>query len=117
MIKLMICGSRVITDEQFVFNIIDEYVAKLPDDVIVIEGEAYGVDLIAKKWAITHNKQIMSFPAQWDKYGKSAGFRRNYDMVEACDQCLIFWNGQSKGTKHDIELCKKSAKPYTIIAV
>ena len=115
MIKLMVCGSRGITNEQFVFNAIDEYVAELNDDVIIIEGEARGVDSIAKKWALTHNKQIMSFPAQWDLYGKSAGFRRNYDMVKACDYCLVLWDGQSKGTKHDIDLCVKWNKPYKVV--
>lgn len=115
MIKLMVCGSRGITDEQFIFNEIETYIAELNDDVIIIEGEARGVDSIAKKWALTHNKQIMSFPAQWDLYGKSAGFRRNYDMVNACDHCLVLWDGQSKGTKHDIDLCIKWNKSYKVV--
>lgn len=111
----MVCGSRDITDTEFVFKAIDDYVANLNDDVIIIEGEARGVDLNAKAWAINHGKEFMSFPAQWNLYGKSAGFRRNYDMVKACDHCLIIWDGKSKGTKHDIELCEKMCKPYKVI--
>lgn len=115
MIKLMVCGSRSIVNSDYVFNIIDNYVSQLDDDVIIIEGEANGVDSLAKRWAVNHNKQIMSFPAQWDLYGKSAGYRRNADMVNACDNCLIIWDGKSKGTAHDIELCKKLNKNYTVI--
>ena len=36
------------------------------------------------------------------------------DMVKACDHCLIIWDGKSKGTKHDIDLCTQYKKPYTI---
>lgn len=115
MIKLMVCGSRTIDDEQFVFTEIEKYVSTLHDDVIIIEGEARGVDSLAKKWALMHNKQIMSFPAQWSIYGKSAGFKRNCDMVNACDQCLILWDGKSAGTKHDIELCKKARIHYKVV--
>lgn len=35
----MVCRSRNITNEQFVFNTIDEYIAELNDDVIIIEGQ------------------------------------------------------------------------------
>lgn len=117
MIKLMVCGSRGITDPRLVFRIIDEYVETLGDDVTIIEGEAKGVDQLARKWAEEHGKAIMSFPAEWDLYGKSAGFKRNCDMVAACDHCLIMWDGQSKGTKHDIDLCTKSGKPHKIVIV
>lgn len=87
------------------------------EEIIIIEGEARGVDSIAKQWAIDHNKQIEAYPANWDLYGKSAGFRRNVDMVKACDYCLIIWDGESKGTKHDIDLCKQLNKPYSKLLI
>lgn len=117
MIKLMVCGSRSITDEQFVFKAIDDYVESLGDDVTIIEGEARGVDSIAKKWGIMHGKEILSFPANWDLYGKSAGFQRNLDMFRECDNCLIIWDGQSKGTKHDIDLCRTYGKPHKVVNI
>lgn len=115
-IKLMVCGSRTIDDKDFIYKKIDECIVEnFPnEEIIIIEGEARGVDSIAKQWAIDHNKQIEAYPAKWDLYGKSAGYRRNVDMVKACDHCLIFWDGKSKGTKHDIDLCTKYKKPYTL---
>lgn len=113
----MVCGSRSITNEDLVFKAIDEYVAELNDEVIIIEGEARGVDTIAKNWAISHGAEIIKFPAKWDLYGKSAGFKRNVDMVKACDACLIIWDGKSKGTKHDIDLCQNLGKKHKVINV
>lgn len=43
-----------------------------------------------------HNLGTCDFPDEWDKYGKSAGFRRNADVVDMCDYCLILCDGQSK---------------------
>lgn len=62
-----------------------------------------------------HNLGTWDFPAEWDKYGKSAGYRRNVDMVDRCDYCLILWDGQSKGTKHDIDLCISKNKSHKVV--
>ena len=44
------------------------------------------------------------FPANWNKFGKSAGFRRNEQMAEVADALIAFWDGKSHGTKHMIEI-------------
>ena len=63
---------------------------------------------------IVLKKQI--FPAKWDKYGKSAGHRRNAEMakhaVEGKKQGVIgvliaFWDGKSEGTKSMIALADR----------
>lgn len=46
-------------------------------------------------------------PADWNKYGKSAGYKRNEQMAIYADACLAFWDGKSKGTKHMIGLAKR----------
>jgi hypothetical protein len=117
-IKLMICGSRSITDSEWVKDKIEEYWYNnlaWVDHLILIEGEAKGVDSIAKEYAQENDWEIESYPADWENLGKSAGFIRNIEMVKECDQCLIFWDGVSKGTKHDIDLCKKYNKPFKVI--
>ena len=52
-------------------------------------------------------------PADWDKYGKSAGFIRNKEMVDIADAAIIFWDGDSKGTKDTIERVQNKGIPYT----
>ena len=107
MVGVMVCGSRTITDVKWVETQIVNYLKEVyadqekrfgqgDMDFIIIQGLACGVDIIAKEWANKHNLGTWDFPAEWDKYGKSAGYRRNVDMVDRCDYCLILWDGQSK---------------------
>lgn len=49
------------------------------------------------------------------KYGKSAGYRRNVVMSENADSLIAFWNGESKWTKHMIDIMQRQNKPYRII--
>ena len=36
-------------------------------------------------------------------------------MVKAADEVLILWDGERRGTKNDINLCKKYNKPHKIV--
>lgn len=115
-LKLMVCGSRTITNRTLIFTNIDKFISENPDKkIIIIEGEARGVDSIAKDYALINHLDIMSFPANWSKYGRSAGMIRNEEMVKVCDFCLIFWDGKSHGTKNDIDLCEKYNKPNLVV--
>ena len=114
--KLMVCGSRTITNDAWVMNQIDSVVQEIgKDNLVIIEGDARGVDTIAGAWAIKNNISIEHYPADWKTYGRAAGFIRNKQMVEACDFCLILWDGISKGTKNDIDLCEKLSKPKRVV--
>lgn len=117
--KVMICGSRNIKDKEYIFSQLDAFTywqLACFEYLTLIEGEAKGVDTIAKEYAIQNGwEQITEYPADWDKYGKGAGFIRNEQMVKDCDECFIFWDGESKGTKHDIDLCIKYNKPYKVL--
>ena len=44
------------------------------------------------------------YPAQWKKFGKRAGYRRNEQMAEVADALIAFWDGSSRGTKHMIDI-------------
>jgi glycerophosphoryl diester phosphodiesterase len=47
------------------------------------------------------------FPAEWDKYGKSAGYRRNEQMAQYAEVLVAFWDYNSPGTRHMINLAKQ----------
>ena len=51
--------------------------------------------------------EVLSFPADWDKYGKAAGYKRNDEMARNADALIAFWDGKSRGTRHMIDLAKK----------
>lgn len=102
--KTIIAGSRNITDYSIVLQaIIDANF----DITAVVSGTARGVDQLGEKFANDSSLQIHKFPAQWDEYGKSAGYIRNKQMAEFSDALIAVWDGKSKGTKHMIDLAYK----------
>lgn len=65
----------------------------------VISGCAWGPDTIAKWWARDKGIEVIEMSADWDTFGKSAGFMRNSDMVDIADALIALWDGSSKGTE------------------
>lgn len=51
--------------------------------------------------------KLKLYPADWKKYGSSAGYIRNDEMAKYADCLIAFWDGKSKGTKHMIDLAVK----------
>lgn len=120
LINVMICGSRTITDSDWVFNQAEEYLREIYQETNqvcfrIIEGGARGVDQIAEAFAVSHNCACKEYPADWNKYGRAAGPIRNEQMVKDCDYCLILWDGSSRGTKNDIDLCERYGKKHKVV--
>lgn len=45
--------------------------------------------------------------ANWEKHGKSAGYKRNQEMANVSTHLIAFWDGKSRGTKHMIDIAKR----------
>lgn len=109
--KILICGSRDWTDTQEIFEIIDS----LPSGSIVITGAARGADRIAEKLAKEKGLVVESYPANWDKFGKRAGYLRNIEMLDQNpDRVYAFPLGESKGTNHTIKESIKRGIPTIV---
>lgn len=99
--KLIIAGSRTIKlDYDELRTILKE---KLGNDWMfivseIVSGNAAGVDESGDDFAKNAYIKLTRFPAQWVKYGKSAGPRRNLQMAEYADMLLLIWDGKSKGS-------------------
>lgn len=105
--KTIIAGSRTITDREVLSYHLGQIV---PDDLHITEvvsGTANGVDQLGEQWADGWDIPIKRFPANWDKYGKRAGYIRNEEMAKYAEACVIFWDGESNGTRNMIELAAK----------
>lgn len=111
--KLMISGSRSIKNLKMIFDELEKIYAAHPD-IILISGGAKGVDSIAEEWGRFRKLPIEQHKPDWAKYGKGAGIVRNKEMVLAADFVLIFWDGESKGTKSVIDFCEKQGKKYLL---
>jgi len=112
--KVAIIGSRTFDDYDLLQKSLEPYKSKI---TLVVSGAAKGADSLGEKWAINNNIKTLIFPADWNKYGKRAGFIRNEDIIKNCDGVIAFWDGKSKGTAHSLSLCEKNDKPYIIINI
>jgi hypothetical protein len=104
--KVIIAGSRNFDN----YNQLKTYcnhILKNKENIEIVCGLAKGADILGKKYAEENNYSVAEFPANWDKFGKSAGYIRNAEMVKYADAAIIFWNGKSSGSKHMIDLAKK----------
>lgn len=107
MIKILVCGDRNWTNER----VIKDFIEKLPDDVIIIHGNCRGADLIAGKYSLNRGLTVITYPADWERYGKSAGPIRNKEMLDEEPHLVIAFHNnieKSKGTKNMIEQAKKA---------
>ena len=110
--KIAIVGSRAFEDYNAMCSFIEEKLATMgsPSIEAVVPGGARGADLLAESYAQEMGLQTILFPAEWEKYGRRTGFIRNVDIIRECDVCFAFWDGESHGTQHDIELCEQMNK-------
>lgn len=117
--KLAIVGGRDFNDPtiliEYLHSIICFQEELFSEKVIVISGGAKGADAIAKKSALIAELEYIEYPAEWDKYGKYAGFHRNQTIVDNCGMVLAFWDGKSRGTADTIEKAKRAKKPTFIV--
>jgi hypothetical protein len=81
------------------------------NEIELVCGMARGADTVGRNWALQNNLRIHEFPADWDKYGKRAGFLRNEEMAKFAHVGILFWDGKSKGTGHMLDLMRKHNKP------
>lgn len=83
----------------------------------VLSGTANGIDNAGEKWAAANGKPVLQYPAEWDKYGKGAGYQRNLMMARVAEALVAVWDGKSKGTSHIIETMTKYHKPVYVLQV
>jgi hypothetical protein len=98
--NVVIAGGRDFTNTTLVFNKLKNL---LNTNDVIISGHASGADKIGETYARTYKMQVKLFPAEWDKYGKSAGPIRNRKMAEVADLVIVFWDLESRGTKSMIK--------------
>lgn len=104
--KVVIAGGRSFNDYELLKNKCNEILGA-NEDIEIVSGTAKGADMLGEKYAKEMGHKLKLFPADWKKYGKSAGIRRNEQMADYSDTLIAFWDGISKGTKHMIDYSNK----------
>jgi len=121
--RTIVAGSRYLTNS----DIIEEGIAASGFAITeVVSGGARGTDFLGEQWAKKNGIACSVFPADWDRYGKSAGPIRNAQMANHAEALIAFPAKDSVGTYDMIRKAKKkglqvfvvniekSTKPYDI---
>ena len=121
---LLIAGSRGYNNYLEMCQVLD-YLLKNQitqgRKIVIVSGGARGADALAEKYADErgYDKHIM--PADWNKYGRGAGYRRNEEMHSYISTpsdrkrgCVCFWDMKSSGTKHNFKLAYNYDTPMRV---
>ena len=109
--KVIIAGTRSISDYSLVVQAVKRSGYNITE---VVSGCATGVDRLGEQWARANDVPVKEMPADWNRYGNSAGPQRNKAMAEYADAAIVVWDGKSRGTRNMIENMIRRKKPYYI---
>ena len=112
--KLIVAGSRTFQDYTLLSSVLGTHRHHITE---LLHGGARGADRLAFRWAVRHHVRSHCFAADWARFGKSAGVRRNAQLAQAGDMLLAFWDGRSPGTRHIIGCMQQLGKPVVVIRV
>lgn len=99
--KVLVTGSRSYPEPQDVFDVL----ASLSPTVVIHGGCPTGADAFAERWCQDTGIPQDVHPADWQNYGRKAGYLRNVQMIaEEPDLVVAFFYGESRGTQMTVDL-------------
>ena len=114
MFKVIVAGGRDFADYDLLKSKLDNLLVNR-NPVEIVSGTARGADKLGEFYAKRSQLALALFPADWDLYGKSAGFKRNAQMADYADALVAFWDGKSRGTMHMINLAKSAGLQVRVV--
>lgn len=114
--RIAIVGSRTFNNEALVRKVVRKLHARYGSDLTIVSGGARGVDTMAVDAALDLDARIQVWPAEWHRYGRSAGYRRNALIIDNADIVIaLFARGpKSKGTSHTVNIASRAGKPVLV---
>lgn len=109
--RTIIAGSRSVVDLSMVARAMERVPFK---PSVVLCGCARGADTLGRYWAMIHGIPVEYFPADWDKWGRSAGAIRNSEMSRNAEAVVAIWDGRSPGTKILLDMVRLRDMPVYI---
>ena len=135
MVRVIIAGSRGFNDYKYLetkclkafyllsneYYVLSGHIKEDLNNIEIISGTAKGADTLGEQFAFNYGIKVKRFPANWNAYGKSAGYIRNEQMAKyavsdgSYGVLIAFWDGKSKGTKHMIDIAKKQGLTFIVV--
>ncbi len=109
-----VVGSRGFDNYELLKRWLDSLVGE--DGCGIVSGGARGADSLGERYADEHEFEKHIILPNWMKYGRSAGFKRNVEIVGRSDIIVAFWDTRSAGTKHSIDTATQMRKPVIVVS-
>lgn len=108
--KIGVVGSRTFKDYDRLKAVLDGL-----KPTTIVSGGANGADKLGERYADENGLNKIIHLPNWDKYGNSAGFRRNTDIINDSDMVIACWDGVSRGTRDSMGKAHKLKKDLYIL--
>ncbi len=101
--RVLVCGGRDFTDYDLLYCTLSTGMSSGELQIgqtygAIIHGAARGADSLASRFASEMGIQCISFPADWRKHGKAAGFIRNQQMLSEGKPDIVIAFPGGRGT-------------------
>ncbi len=103
---VLVCGGREFWNPELVGRTLKT----INPDIIITGGCVRGADYLAQAWAEASGVHCAIVKAQWEKYGKSAGVRRNLAMLWLKPDLVVAFPG-GRGTAHMLKSAQDAGVP------
>jgi len=118
MARLLVTGSRTITDPRIVAYALCQVVHDLGPVAQLVHGGAKGVDQLAGIWAWERGIPVLPVPPdfrRWPASSRLAYLKRDELMVdEYATHVTAIWDGASSGTRYTFEYARQKGKLHSI---
>jgi hypothetical protein len=105
---VLVCGDRNWKDAETIRRVLEVF----PHDTVIVEGGARGADKIAGAIALDLHFTVIEVRAEWDRYGKGAGPKRNEQMLKIIqaekDKMVIAFHPDLKRSKGTANMVQKA---------
>ena len=112
--KLIITGPCTYTNYQHLCQVLAPDRHRITQ---VLTGGSRGAEQLGFRWAWQHLVPRHLVRADWERFGKTAGVRRNHQLAQAGDVLLVLGDGQAPGTAHLIQCMQQLGKPVIVVPV
>ena len=132
--KIFISGSKSISKLPELAKVFIDQFIENNDEILI--GDCYGIDAVVQKYIeskgfsnvtvycsgviprnnFTSSAKIRSCAeAAKGLSGNAFHYVKDIQMANDCDQALMIWDGESKGTAENIRRMKEMGKPFVVI--
>lgn len=112
--RVIVAGSRSFDDYNLLCRKLDKILSRRRN-IVIVSGTARGADTLGERYALERGYVVARFPAEWERFGRSAGAVRNETMARYASACIVFWDGTSRGSQDMARKATRHGLPLRLI--